>query len=318
MKPLLTAAEIFEPREPAVSAARSLLAFAELSVLVVTPDRILFGITPNEPPARLCSGVGALSLWCVTGAGSEPYSPGRVIAVAILGCVVLGLWPRWLCVPHWYVAFSLAVRTVAPDGGDDVAQILTLLLIPVSLGDMRTCHWQRPDTPMAPGWRGSAYAGHLLLRCQIAIIYLDASLSKLAFHSWRSGTAVPILLSNPQFGLIPEVRQLAQRLLAPVWVSAPITWTVIAIEMTIALTMLFGARARRAALALAVCLHSAIIVVMGLFSFGLIMISLVMAVSGGDLRQQGRATLTLSGRTDTNEIVPGHGRVHSHSATMKE
>jgi len=288
MRLSLDAAEGFEARGLALSTGRSLLALAELTVLLATPGRILFGSTPYASPDRLCSGVGMLSLWCVQGAGTQPGTVNLTIAVVILGAVVVGLWPRWLCVPHWYVAFSVATRMVVPNGGEDVAQILTMLLIPVCLGDTRTCQWRRPDHPMAPGWRGSAYAGYLLLRCQIAIIYLDASLSKLEFHSWQSGTAVPILLNNPQFGLPLEIRPAVERWLSPVWIGAAVTWAVIAIEITVAVTMLFGTRVRRVGLVLAVCLHLAIVIVMGLFSFGLIMISLVMVVSGGEV-QRGHA-----------------------------
>jgi antimicrobial peptide system SdpB family protein len=166
---------------------------------------------------------------------------------------------------------------------------------------------------MAPAWRGSAYAGHLLLRCQIVIIYLDASLSKLEFHGWRSGIAVPVLLNNPQFGLPPGIRQTVEGWLGPAWIGAAVTWAVIAIEITIAVTMLFGVRVRRVGLALAVCLHSAIVIVMGLFSFGLIMISLVMVVCDGQVqRQSSRAWLhRRSGHRDTQDPIPSQGPVLS-------
>jgi antimicrobial peptide system SdpB family protein len=278
---LLAAAEVFEPRGTALTTARSLLALAELTVLLGSSDRILFGAGPGASPSKLCSGIGATSLWCITGTDSHSLLGGRIIAVTILAAVVVGLWPRWLCVPHWYVAFSLATRMTTLNGGEEVAQIVTLLLIPMCLGDSRWCHWQKPDHPMAPAWRGSAYAAHLLLRCQCAIIYLVAALSKLAYSSWRAGTAVPILLNNAQFGLPPGVRSVVEHLLAPARIGAVVTWAVVALEITIATTMLFTTRGRRAGLALAICLHSAIIIAMGLFSFGLVMISLVMAVSGG-------------------------------------
>jgi antimicrobial peptide system SdpB family protein len=281
MRRLLAAAGVFEPRGIALTAARSLLAFAELTVLLASPDRILFGAGPGATASKLCSGIGAESLWCLTGTGSHSLFVGRIIAVTILGAVVVGLWPRWLCVPHWYVAFSLGTRMTTLNGGEEVAQILALLLIPICLGDTRWCHWQKPDHPMAPAWRGSAYAAHLLLRCQIVLIYLDAALSKLTYSSWRSGTAVPILLNNAQYGLPLGVRSVVEHLLAPAWIGAVVTWAVIAMEITIAMTMLFPTRVRRTGLAVTICLHSAIIIAMGLLSFGLVMISLVMAVSGG-------------------------------------
>ena len=288
MTRFLDRAETFEPRGTLLSASRSLLAFAELTVLLFTPDRLLFGSTPYASPRQLCSGVSGLSLWCVSGGGPRAEQAGTVVAVAVLVAVTAGFRPRWLCIPHWYIAFSLAGRMSALNGGEEIAQIFTLLLIPQCLGDTRTWHWRRPDQPMAPAWRGSAYAAHLLLRLQIVVVYLDAALSKLAYPAWQHGTAVRTLLNDPQNGLPLALRPLADHLLGPIWISAAVTWSVIAMELGIATSMLFRARVRRRALALAVCLHTAIILAMGLFSFGLVMIALLMATPGGALRQRPR------------------------------
>jgi antimicrobial peptide system SdpB family protein len=294
-----------------------MLALAELTVLTASPERLLFGYTPGSPPDQLCSGVGAATLWCI--GKSQSHDAAQVIAIMILSAVAAGLWPRWLYVPHWYVAFSVATRLVVPDGGDEVAQILTLLLIPICLGDDRWCHWTRPSRPMSPVWHGSAFAATLLLRCQVAIIYFDAALSKLAFPAWRSGRAVPILLNDPQFGLPPELRGLIERFLVPAPMSAAITWTVLAIELSVGASMLLGIRARRVGFVLGVCLHAAIMAAMGLFSFGLIMISLLTVVSSGGFsksRTGGPATrervITVDG-AGSRAVPPGRGdrtRVH--------
>ncbi len=68
---------------------------------------------------------------------------------------------------------------------------------------------------------------------------------------------------------------------------AALTWSVLAAELGIAVLVLSPGRGRIYALALAVALHSAIIVVMGLASFGLTMIALV-AVSCGRPRSGAR------------------------------
>lgn len=271
----------FDPSGTAVQLARSLLAFAQLTVLLANPDRTLFGTVPGQSPRQLCSGISRATLWCVAGPGTAPGDAARAVALLVLGAVVLGLWPRWTCVPHWYVAFSFVARTVVVDGGDQVAQIATLLLIPICLGDARRWQWARPERPLPPAWRGAAYAGHLLLRWQIAIVYFDAALSKLAHHSWRSGAAVPLLVRDPVFGLPAGARPFAEGLLGPAWAGDTVTWAVIAVELSIAVSVLCGARFRRAGLVLTVLLHAAIILAMGLFGFGVIMIAVVLAASGG-------------------------------------
>ena len=306
---LTAAAEAFDPRGLGLSAARSLLAIAELTVLAASPESLLFGSTPSSPPDQLCSGIGAVTLWC---AGSSQPNVAQLAALMILGAVIAGLWPRWLCIPHWYVAFSMATRMVVLNGGDEIAQILTLLLIPACLGDNRWCHWTRPDRPMLPVWHGSSFAASLLLRCQAAIVYFDAALSKLGFSAWRSGHAVPILLNDPQFGLPPQVRGIAERVLAPGAVGTAVTWSVLVIECSIGASMLLGVRARRTGLVLGVCLHVSIIIAMGLFSFGLSMVALLTAVSDCGFRTGSPAALSPAppaepggaGRGRVNHLMP--------------
>jgi len=300
MRRLLNAAEEFEPRGVLVAASRSLLSFAELTVLLSNSDRLLFGIAPYAPTRELCSGVGGLSLWCVTGVGPQSHSAGRIIAIVILTGVIAGICPRWLCIPHWYVAFSLATRMSAVNGGEEAAQIFTLLLIPFFLGDTRTWHWQQSDRPLPPAWRGSSYAAQLTLRCQIIIIYVDAALSKLMFPSWQQGTAVRTIFHDPECGLPMGLRAIADRLLGPIWISAAVTWSVVLMELCIGVSMMFRVRIRRRGLALAIILHMAIILAMGLFSFGLIMISILMAVCGTGSQEGAR------GRGPT-VIPPGAG-----------
>jgi len=305
MKRFFRAAEVFEPRGILLASGRSLLAFAELTVLLFNPDHLIFATTPFASTRNLCSGIGGLSLWCVSGSGPQSHSVGRIIAIAILVGVTAGLWPRWLCIPHWYVAFSLATRMSVINGGEEVAQIFTLLLIPCCLGDTRTWHWSRPDRPMAPAWRGSAYAAHLVLRCQIMIIYLDAALSKLMFPSWRNGTAMRVIINDPECGLPLGIRTFADHLLSPLWTSAAVTWAVVLTELTIGLSMVCRAGIRRRSLAPAILLHTGIILAMGLFSFGLIMISVLMAASGGESRGGGRGSVPASRDTGLTPAAIG-------------
>lgn len=255
---------------------RSGLAFAELTVLLFSSNGVLFGTAPSFSPASLCAGVDRVSLLCLTGTGTRTHSAGWYIAVVVLTLVASGLWPRWLCIPHGYIAFSIASRMTAINGGEEVAQIATVLLIPICLGDPRRWQWSPVTERMRPAWRGGAYAGHLLLRIQVAIIYLVAALSKLAYPSWRDGKALLIVMNSTEFGLPLVLRTAADRLLDDAWAGAALTWGVIAVEIAIAVFVLCRVPARRAGLWLAVGLHAAIILFLGLFSFGLVMISSLM------------------------------------------
>ncbi|MBC3840268.1 HTTM domain-containing protein [Streptacidiphilus sp. 4-A2] len=144
------------------------------------------------------------------------------------------------------------------------------------LDDRRSWAWRRPTRPLRPAWRGAAFAAHAALRCQIAIIYLNAAGAKLASPAWRHGTAMAVLAHDPEFGFPGAVRPFAQQLLSHAWAADLLTWSVLVIETLIALSMAFGRRMRRIGLFLAILLHGAIILLMGLFSFGLVMIALLL------------------------------------------
>ncbi|MFD8478182.1 hypothetical protein [Kitasatospora sp. NPDC059673] len=203
-------------------------------------------------------------------------------AIVLLTVAASGYRPRWTCVPQWFVTWSLAASMTLPDGGDEAALITTMLLIPVLLGDRRVWHWTGPQEPLAPVWAGSSCAAWYAIRCQIAIIYLVAALSKLFTPQWRDGTAMYSVFVDPNYGLPLGIRQFLGPVIASDVVVGSLTWGVLAIELALALSALAPRKARRAAVWPAVLLHGGIIATMGLFSFGLTMIALVLSLRIGD------------------------------------
>lgn len=279
----------FEPRGLPLALGRSALALATLTVILFCPDDGLFAYTPAYPDGVRCAGVAGLSLWCVMGAHGWALHLDRTLALAVLAVTASGWRPRWTCVPHWYVSFSLAESMTLPNGGEIVAQIATLLLIPVCLADRGRWQWHRPSTPLPATWRGAAYAAVLTVRAQAAIIYTVAAVSKLREPAWRRGTAMYAVLHDPAYGLPAGVLRHAGAVAGSVPFIAVLTWTVPLVETAIAIAVLGTGRARRLGLVLVVLLHGAIILTMGLVSFGLIMIGLVLVVCSGDEEGIGRA-----------------------------
>jgi antimicrobial peptide system SdpB family protein len=294
----LAAADGFEPRSLPLAVCRSVLAFAELTALLFTPDHDLFTYEPGLAGGMHCSGVRGYSLWCMAGSGSDDLTFSRIVAMAVLVAVICGFRPKWTCIPHWYVAFSFANAITQPNGGDAVVGVATLLLIPILLGDDRAWHWTRPNTPLPPAMRGSAYAAWLAIRCQIAVIYLDAAVSKLAVPQWRDGQAMHTIFTDPNYGLPSVIRDPLGSVLQSGGVVAFITWSVMALELTVAICALCRARARKLGIWPAVLLHAAIIVAMGLFSFGLTMIALVLV-----LRIDGRPAAVQISSTTVQRIA---------------
>jgi len=274
----LAAADSFEPRALPLAVIRSIFAVAELIGIIWTPDRALFVHEPGLPDGMRCAGIRGLSLWCVVGPSPGGLIGSRIVATVILVAVISGYRPRWTCVPQWFVTFSMTASVTLPYGADMVAAIATMLLIPVLLGDDRTWHWARPHHPLSPMWRGSAYAAWWALRCQIAIIYFDSAISKITVPQWRDGTAMYTVFVDPNYGLPPVFRHALGPVLSSEIVIGLITWSVISIELGIAVCALAGRRGRRAGVVLAILLHGGIILAVGLVSFGLIMIALVLSL----------------------------------------
>ena len=279
MKRFLESAAFFDPRGKSLAVARSLLALAQLCFILFTPDRDLLFTVPHPGASGPCEGVDRISLWCVSGGQQSSNLVARVVAVVILTAVIIGMKPRWLCVPHWYIAFSMIARLATVDGGSAIAEIICGLLIPLCLGDPRLNHWTGIDKPLSPTWRGSSYAAHLVLRAQIAIIYLDSALSKAWHPAWRHGRALRIIMQDPQYGAPDLVRAPAVWILKHGWVGLVLTWSVMIMELGIGASMFCAAIFRRYALVATIVLHSAIMILMGLFSFALVMIAVVTLAS---------------------------------------
>jgi antimicrobial peptide system SdpB family protein len=271
---LTRAADAFEPRGLPLAAARTLLASASGCLLAFSPDRALFPRTAGVTDGPVCDGIGRLSMWCLAGSGGAGPWICRIVALAVLLLVALGYRPRWTCVPHWYVTFSLSAAIALPDAGEQVIRILTLLLIPICLADERRWQWSRPVRPLPAAWRGRAYAAQLFVRLLGVTIYAQASLSKLAVPEWRDGTAGYYWLVDVHYGSAFAIQPpLGTVLGSSVGVSI-VTWGALAVELTLAVCLLGSARVRRAGWALAVGMHGSIALLMGFTTFAMTMAGL--------------------------------------------
>lgn len=283
MRTAVARALAFEPRTITLGAARSLVAIATLSVLAFTPDADLFPVVPNGPTGPRCDGLRALSLWCAS-SSTTGQTVSRIVTIAVLVLAASGYRPRWTCIPHWYVTFSLAAAMHIPNGGENVARIVTLLLIPLCLGDDRIWHWRPPATPLTEWWQGSTYIAHLLIRLEVVAVYAQAVWLKVAEPEWRDGSAMHFVLQDAYFGTTPELASFLESGVFTGWLIPAVTWGTILLESAIVVCVFGNPALRRVGLVLAVVLHGGIVLALGLVSFGLIMISFVALASSGRLR----------------------------------
>jgi antimicrobial peptide system SdpB family protein len=283
---LLRTATWFEPRGRALALGRLLLATATLTIVVFTPDAVLFTDATSRSAGIQWGGVRSASLWCLSGELTGSYAVARFATIAVLLLIATGYRPRWTCVPHWYVTFSLASSMAAINGGDNAAVIATMLAVPLCLGDERRWQWARPTRPLSAAWRGRSYATQLVVRLQVFFIYIVAASTKLLDPAWRDGSALYFALQDPTYGLPASALDAVAPVLTSRWLIALATWAVIAVQVVIAMAVLGRRRERLLAVVLVTGLHLGIIVLMGLTSFGLVMIAFALVALGGPARDK--------------------------------
>lgn len=269
----------FTARNPPIQAARALLALATLSVLVSTSWANLTPEIAGLGRPSYCEPPLSIGLFCLDTSPDKIWA--RSFAIAALGLVVLGVLPAvssWL---HAWVAFSFSVGIGLPDGGEQVSQVVTGLVVLMCLDDWSWCAWlprlgalSKSDliTERSAGVRWAAWMG---LRMQMAYIYLHSGISKISQEDWLNGSAMYYFVRDPSFGGSGLVGDLAKWITGMDLGVAFLTWTPILFEIIIALLILGNSPKRRLALCMAMILHFGIIILLGLWSFGFIMVSSV-------------------------------------------
>lgn len=253
--------------------ARSVLALGTLLTLLFNPATNLFRPAAGIADYPVCAGVSKLSIFCIF----APYlEVARWLSIIILLVVVSGWRPRYTGIFHWWVVFSLQVSAIVIDGGDQVASILALLLIPVTLTDSRKWHWQ--TTSISTGDNKSTFqilsilftlSAFVAIRLQVSIIYFHAAVGKFAVEEWLDGTILYYWMNDPSFGL-PAWLQFT----LPVYSTRLVvifTWGTLLLETLLFMGLVMPKKYWKLLLIAGIIFHAGIALTMGLISFGLAM-----------------------------------------------
>lgn len=255
--------------------ARSLLAASPLLTLLCTPAGYLFFPIDGTRDVVRCSGVFKAGFFCLAGQGN--LDGKRWLAIAILFVVASGWRPRWTCIPHWYLAISFFHNIAAPEGGDQISAIVSLLLVPVCLADDRLWHWRAPCTPVNSGrtltqvGTVAATIGIALVKVQVSWVYLQSGISKLSHGFWVDGTAMYYWTRNSSFGAPSWSRGVTYWVTSQPVFEAVLTWLPIVIEVAIGIGLLLRPKARPIVLVFGLLLHFFIGLLIGLWSFAIAM-----------------------------------------------
>ncbi len=258
--------ETLNPWTNVYGLARSLLALGTLLTLTVTSTDTLFHPVRILDSPRCDGPAELLSLFCIL-----PLGPARAVAVAVLVLVVAGWRPRWTAIPHWLVAFGVQASISLPEGGDQAASNLALLLLPVALTDRRRTHWCPPDRDLRPVASFAANVGLYLVRLQVMVIYLQAFIAKLFVPEWVDGTAVWYWLTDPNFGPAGIRRTIALSVASTPLGITLLTWGTLVVEALLAFGILATTKTRYGLLVVGILFHGLIAATMGLVSFTFVM-----------------------------------------------
>ncbi len=199
---------------------------------------------------------------------------GVIVSIFLLIPVILGVFPRYTCIPHWIVTYSFSITCSATDGGDQVASIITLLLIPICLFDDRKWHWSKKQTNKSFIAKTIATLTYYLLCIQIFIIYFFASVGKFKVDEWRNGTAIYYWLTQPLFGVTNFFKPFVEAVLFSPILTALLNWSVLFIELIIAFTIFStNSNYRKIVLIISISFHFFILLFLGIVSFSIIMAS---------------------------------------------
>lgn len=250
--------------------ARSLLAFAGAVTLTCSPVTAVFRPGTGLPHYPICGGPRDAGLFCIVSERGGSLELARWIAVGCLLLTASGWRPRITGVIHAWVSWSFAANALLLEGGDQVQSVLAAILLPVTLGDSRRWHWSAPvaaaRTPLDDAARIVAHVALVVARLQVAAIYFQAFVGKLAVPEWTDGTALWYWLLHPDLGAVPWLAVPLRALLATPLV-APLTWGVLVAEAALTFGLLASKPQRRALLVLGAALHAGIFVVHGLMTF---------------------------------------------------
>jgi antimicrobial peptide system SdpB family protein len=199
----------------------------------------------------------------------KDFTIAKYISIFILILVIAGIYPRYTCVLHWWVSFSFFNTSFAVDGGDQINNILTLLLIPICLTDNRKSHWYKNNSLKTSYFNNIiAYFTFVIIEIQIAFLYFHASVGKFKVPEWINGTAIYYWFTNQTFGMNEMFYPLIMPLLENPITLTYLTWSVMLLELFLfSCIFIRDKRIRKFAWYLGILFHLGIIFIHGLVSF---------------------------------------------------
>jgi hypothetical protein len=239
------------------------------------PDGILQGPIRDGLADHTLPGLGWLVRACAhLGAAERPVIAGAGLAyLTALVALIVGHGTRAAAVTTWLLHFMLMTTAYNTTYGVDVfAHIFLFYLIWMPSGAALSLDSRLRRSPAAPS--PTARLALRVAQIHLCIVYFMAGLEKALGHPWWNGEAMWRSL------MLPEYDQLDFSWLSRhAWVARVGGWMVLLVETGFPI-FIWSRLTRRPWIVAMVAMHLAIAVFMGLQTFGVIMVVLVIAAFG--------------------------------------
>ncbi|VAW11738.1 hypothetical protein MNBD_BACTEROID03-214 [hydrothermal vent metagenome] len=249
---------------------RSLIAIALLSSFIFTDVYLMFEshILNSLDQSNLL--YNRINLFVLIGYDNLIWS--KVAVIAILSLVISGYFPRITGLLHFWVFHSFHNACLYLDGGDQIGTILTALLVPITLLDSRVNHWSAPiiKTKSFTMFLGRFF--FTIIAVQMAFIYFHTAVEKIyKLEEWTNGTAMYYILQGKYFGLSDFFVNLIKPFIGSKAVFF-LTWWVMLSHLALAFALFLKRENKLVFFYVGLSLHAGIAILMGLYSFSLVMI----------------------------------------------
>src|SRR5699024_3817776 len=260
--------------------ARSIIAMSTALTLAFNDSYILFKPAAGIPEYPQCNGISNISIFCLFSNKYIYLEIIRWLCVILLVIIASGWRPCITGILHWWISYSFHASALTVDGGDQVAAVITLLLIPLMLTDPRKWHWQVMDKNILIWDQKTRYTSLLafatswVIRFQVAVLYLNSSVAKLKTSEWLDGTAVYYYIQQPMLGMPSILKDIFNPILTSSLVVIP-TWGTLIVQFILFAAFFAPKKYWKHILIIAIFMHEIFAIMLGLISFSLIMLAVL-------------------------------------------
>jgi antimicrobial peptide system SdpB family protein len=268
MNKIIKTIENFNPWTRTFGFIRSLLILSTLLVLIFNNTSVLFSYRQFS---LSCDNLHIPAAFCLVEPTTLNFELIRVLMILVLLVAILGFFPRYTGILHWYICYSIQSTAITIDGGEQISTVLAFLLIPITLMDNRKNHFIVHKQNTVPFINKTiVFLFYNLIKFQVCLIYLNAAVERLKNVEWSDGTAIYYFFNDPIFGL-PEWQKFLLSPFLETNILIIITWSVTIVELFIAASIIGNKTSKKIALVSGLILHTGIIFTIGIWTFSMVM-----------------------------------------------